>query len=434
MQSKARMTIRFEQPQTHTKLQQQPKPIEPPDVPERNLFTDQEEAVIIEDFTTWHSPFQDDIHALEEIIRTSEIVNRTAVEPVHESVNKYLDMPVLESVDELDKQDMLSADRWGMNKPEFGREKHAGARRNHRTVIDREQGPSWGRVFLSVAAAIATGALFGYMVLSLFTGEPLFPGKLNAVTQLPAQATLDKAGASSTDPTVIPKSSPNVDVPSGSAQPLEDEAAASETELASNVYYMLQYGVFQSKESKEEAVKQLQEKGLASASENSDGYRVYAGTARSREEAELLAAQMPGTEVYIKAIGGEQLLITSSMLSNAGVEFINASMALTRKLAQYSGTGLQDQQPSKLSAAEETSLQLAHQQWLKSIPAVDKLDSTLLQEGKEIIQALNSAVQSMTEFNRKPSRFDLWSVQSSVMKALLADRHMRLILQSSLES
>jgi cell division septation protein DedD len=330
--------------------------------------------------------------------------------------------------------DETSVDSWSRERPEDEQENLQQAEWYNRTANVREESPSWGRVFLSVAAAVGTGALFGYMVLSLFTGEPLFPGKSGTAAQLLAQAS-----SSQTVPSAIAPLASNELNPSdatSAATPVAEEnvgnsANSSDAQLQADVYYMLQYGVFQSEESMETAVKQLQEKGLAHASETSDGYRVYVGAARSRDEAELLAAQMPDTEIYIKPIGGEEQSVPSAKISEEGIEFMNASAGMIRKLAQLSAIGLQDKQPQQLGEADLASLDNTHRAWLDKIPAADKLNGKAAEEAEAIVQGIQSAMLSMTEFNSKPSRYHLWNVQSSVMKALLADRHMRSLLQST---
>lgn len=432
MQSKARMTIRFEPPaKPKEPLRPALKPVE--DI-EKDV-QDRGDAAVEEIFTTWNSPYQDDIHALEEIIRRTEAKNesdRSSVRLVHPAIPVIEDRKAI--IPEFFRREIpdreVSEEHWSRELSDVEEEDN---RRlsgwYNRTPTVREETPSWGRVILSVVAAVATGALFGYMVLSLFTGEPLFPGKSGEAAPQQAQASADLPGAAkgvsgAADQAQLPSES--APVSSGVIAP----SIGSDTmRIDADVYYMLQYGVFQNEESMETAITQLQDKGLAYASEVNDGYRVYVGAARSRDEAELLAAQMPETEIYVKPLGGEALEVSSEVLSLEGVAFMNASADLTRKLAQLSGIGLQDKQPGKLSAADQSSLREIHQAYLSTVSAAGKLDNRAIEDGKAIVAALNSAILSMEEFNRKPSRYHLWSVQSAAMKALLADRHMRSVLQ-----
>lgn len=434
MQSKARMTIRFEPP---VKPKVITKPIEQPIELKAEPIVSEDEFVREQVYTSWNSPYQDDIHALEEIIRKSE--SSPIVQPPQQTTRlqeprlQDSNHQLIESTWE-DRVGELTEGSWSTEHLLADKEQYQGMSWAHGTSARHERGPSWGRVFLSVVAAVATGALFGYLVLSLFTGEPLFPGKSNSDTSIPVQSVPDKTVAVKEN-TPVTKNNPMVADPQDNPIVNDNAAPTADTtsQVTADVYYMLQYGVFQTEESMETALQQLQDKGLSSASDSSDGYRVYVAAARSRDEAELLAAQLTDTEVYIKPLGGEPLLVSANVLSNEGVAFMNASANLTRKLAQYSGIGLQDKAPQKLDSAQLSELQEAHQQWLDTIPTADKLNNRVKKDGQTVVQALNTAMLSMTEFNRKPSRYHLWSVQSSLMKALLADRHMRLILQPTEE-
>src|SRR5690606_6541886 len=52
----------------------------------------------------------------------------------------------------------------------------------------KEEGPSWWKVFASAAGAVATGALFGYLVLTLFSGSPPFAASPSGSSASPADA------------------------------------------------------------------------------------------------------------------------------------------------------------------------------------------------------------------------------------------------------
>jgi hypothetical protein len=380
-----------------------------PVAPVENIVEQHEKegAVFERGFTSWNSPYQDDIHALEEIIRKSDSVIQQT-EPIQ------VPQPTLRVI----PNNELSEEKW--SRVSIDHEEESLTWLNQAAAL--REGPSWGRVFLSVTAAVATGALFGYMVLSLFTGEPLFPGKSVAGKQLPVQAQTGQSAAPLADSSVIPKAS-------GSSK--QTGGKASLIQIPTNVYFMLQFGVFQNEKSMQAAVQQLKNKGLESAVETNKGYRVYAGAAVTRNEAELLAAQMSEIELYIKPISGETLVIPAATLPAGAVEFMNTSTGLIRTLTQYSGTYLQHKSPQKMNGDEITALQEAYQQWLSTAAVTNNLSRDIIEDGKKIVQALNSAIVILTEYNRKPTRSHLLSVQSEVMKALLADRHMRSILQSS---
>lgn len=111
---------------------------------------------------------------------------------------------------------------------------------------------------------------------------------------------------------------------------------------------------------------------------------------------------------------------------------MNASAGMIRKLAQISAIGLQDELPRRLGEADLDSLENSHRAWLDTIPAADKLNGKTAEDAEDIVKGIQSAMLSMTEFDRKPSRYHLWNVQSSVMASLLADRHMRSLFQAAI--
>jgi hypothetical protein len=418
MQPKARMTFRFEPP----KPTEPKKPTRQPAEPAQKLSAD-EESHNEQGFISWNSPYQDDIHALEEIIRKSETVERVITPKFVETNAKKLEGHILAPYPRLKDVVALeepSEDKRGIENTdlEYGGQSPGAGWLNRTSRMS--DGPSWGRVFVSVTAAVATGALFGYMVLGLFTGEPLFPGKSGVGAGLPVQAPPGISTNPSTDRTVLP----NTTVPS-----TPPGTPDSVTQVPGNIYYMLQYGVFKNEESMMTAVNQLQDKGLASATETSDGYRVYVGAAMTRDEAESLAKQLSSIEVYIKPVEGEPLEVSSAKLPEGVAEFMNKGAELTRMLTHFTGTGLQDIQPRQMDASDIASMKEMYRQWLNTVSVVNQFSDKTSEDGQTIVQALNSAVLTLTEFNRKPSRFHLWTAQSSVMKAVWADHHLRLDLQ-----
>lgn len=131
---------------------------------------------------------------------------------------------------------------------------------------------------LSVAGAIVTGVLFGYVALGLFTGESLFPRQPEAAPDaLPAQSS---AAVSA------PVDSAAKGEPTGTGATNGAVSAPAITEAPASQYYLLQFGVFRSKESMQVAAGQLKDKGYSWGTDTSDGYRVYAAAATTKEEAE----------------------------------------------------------------------------------------------------------------------------------------------------
>jgi hypothetical protein len=450
MQPKARMTIRFEppgrtqpmKPLNHPQLIAKPSLTEEFLKPEKFDIeqaqmerNDVEPAQVEQDnwdsteikhgYTVWNNPPQDDIHALEEMIRTSSysiepVEHRPSLLPAH-PIDIMSDKPLNERdpaypVSQVD-ENLLSAQNH--NRARLNRihaEAEAPPSGWSSQLTNTSEGPSWTRVFLSVTSAVATGALFGYLVLGLFTGEPLFPAKSDNRAQNPAAASLGGLDI----PTTV-----STDVTRGSEPTKQLGGEADLMTVPAEIYYMLQYGVFQSEESMQIAVKQVQELGLEPTVERNMGYRVYVGAALTRDTAELLAAELANMELYIKPVESASLSLPSASLPEGARAFMNTTAEYIRKLAQYSSYYLQDQLPEPMNEVDSTALAEAQQQWLSQTPIAAMLGKDSLEEGENIIQALNSAALSMREYNSKPSRFHLWSVQSNTTKAMLSFRNLR---------
>jgi hypothetical protein len=426
MQSKARMTIRFDPPKPN-----EPKmPTRQTTGPLNEMTTEDELKPDIgqeQNFASWTGPYQDDIRALEDIIRKTDPVDRRTPwtrspvkdEPLYANPWPKQETPVLELIPPVSATPPIDSGARNSGRPRPWDELPP---ISEEPYMARE-GPSWGRVFLSIVAAVATGALFGYIVLSLFTGEPLFPVKSGENATTPVQASPGTLGVPK------PNASSEPQTQSSGQSTQSDKEVAALSQIDANMYYMLQYGVFKTEESMKTAINQLKDKGLSSAEEVLDGYRVYVGAALTRKDAELLASQMPDLKVYIKPVQGNSLVVPSVDLSDTEVQFVNSSDKLIGLLVQHAGIGLQEIKPKALSEADMAELKAAYQSWLAAAPVADKLSGDAGDSALSIVHSLKSAMQSMTNFNQTPSRNQLWNTQSSVMEALLADHHLRMALQ-----
>jgi len=453
MPSNARMTFRFEQPTM-------PKPAKPAPAaklvrPEQADVVDQlpivakpdatEEAnnestynhAVIETSTTNDGPYLDDIRALEDMIRRADsvVVHIPPAEKAPEATAKTdLKLPARSArhpvvVRELEQTepDHELPERWSLPEGE-GEYKPNEEWLAHAASYTRNDNPTWTRVFLSVTAAIATGALFGYMVLNLFTGEPMFPGKQTEEVQTTAQAGASDAAASSTATTN------SDDAVIGTITEPKTNATATEAgkglaEVPANEIFVLQYGVFRNADSTQLAAAQLKDVGLPAAIDNSDGYRVYAGIASTRAEAELLAAQMPNIEVYIKPFGGSMLMLGNDERSESIKALLTESAALARLIAQLTVSGLQDELPQPIAQEDADALKQAEFAWRAAKPPAAALTGEASAAALKLEQSLSSALASLASYGNKTSRYHLWNAQTSIMQAELADRELREALQ-----
>ncbi len=277
-------------------------------------------------------------------------------------------------------------------------------------VRSRDDGPSWWKVFASAAGAIATGALFGYLVLTLFSGgSPLAapaPGS-GANPAVAGQATdaQAKPGAGDTNPVQAQVSA---------------EADTAGEQWPGTTYYWLQYGVFRSSEAMDAAAQELRDAGLPGWADDSDGFRVFAGVATDKSEAERLAAQMPGHEVFVKTIRVEDGTGRADLLP-----FIRDSQQLAGKLSRMSIAALQDKLPVPLEPDELTEVREGYEQWRASAAAIERLQAGEQQEARSMMEAFDAAMASIEQYERKVSRYHLWNIQADLMKVLSAERKLR---------
>ncbi|MFC5402093.1 SPOR domain-containing protein [Cohnella soli] len=414
-------------------------------------------------FVAWDSPYQDDIRALEEMIRMTERPQQpidsaslfrkpTAmgtgktkkVASTVASLEPAIDLSEIEASEALRTKSLtdtiagtsVSAYESSSWYAKMREEQASG----YGDEIDLERlpssgGPSWGRVFVSVAAAIVTGALFGYLVLGLFTGEPLFPGKSSG--DIPASGTnepLPLQSAETFSKYPVSPSSPDVrsDEPKATVSGPEGSAKVDgKVKLAASPAYLLQFGKFQSKESMQEAVKQLKEKGYVYATDASDGYRVFAGVASSQDDAKRLAARLTGAELYVKPFGSQEIDVPANNLPSSGAAYLNASAVFTLRLITFTQDALMAEDAGKPDQDTAESLAEAERLWRQTSSAADKFGDGLVAEAKAIAQALNAASLTLSDYAREPSRARLWSVQAQAMKALLADHRVRAALTAT---
>lgn len=308
-------------------------------------------------------------------------------------------------------------ERWSLPEPTEDERRATSGWLSHGGAYTRNAGPSWTRVILSVAAAIVTGALFGYMVLTLFTGQPIFPSD-NAANQTAATATGQPSATTTT-------ATANAGETSGAKAPPSAATAGGGTDVPASEAYILQYGVFKSADSTQLAMAQLQDVGLPAAADDADGYRVYAGIASTKEEAEQLAAQMPNIAVYIRPIAGASLALGTDDRSRAIASLLGRSAALGKLVSRLTVSGLNDELPLPFAAADEEALKQAGADWRQTPKADDSLTGQAAEAARTLEESLSAALQSLDDYASKQSRYHLWHAQTAILQAQLADRDLR---------
>ncbi|PZD94113.1 hypothetical protein DNH61_19355 [Paenibacillus sambharensis] len=265
-------------------------------------------------------------------------------------------------------------------------------------VVHRQQpgGPSWLKVIGSVGGALATGAVFGYLLLSLFSGDAILPSS-------------ESTGKVADEPVAI-----------NSPAPSKGAASLTAADIQGETYYLLQFGVFSQPEGMEAAIADLKNRGYSAAALQGDDFRVYAGMATTKAEAEMLAKQLGGLEVYVKPVDIPEV---SGFPYNGDKQEAEQFAVQTSELANHLGTLT----VTILEGGSETG---AGEKWLDKYKAWKALHDTFRKgistEGAEalsrIATAYESAAKSVSAYQVKESRSYLWQAQSALMEAVFAQK------------
>lgn len=259
----------------------------------------------------------------------------------------------------------------------------------------KRRGTSGWKLFGSVASALMTGGLFGYIVLYLFQS----PGNAEAPS-LPAWSqTVEENGAQANGAASV--SLITADIPAQS-------------------FYMLQYGVFSTAAGAEQAKSELLQAGTAAGTDPSDSYRVYAGISTDREEAKLLGSRLQGSgiDLYVRELQLPSL--DRAFYNGSGdtlLSYFTTSTELIQQLCHVSASMLSDEQLQSVPESDMTALNTLHQQWMQELSA---LTHGLPPEGKTLSSGLdksmNGAITALSEFNKNSSKGHLWEIQSMMME------------------
>jgi len=392
-----------------------------------------DDSMIMQELNPWHSPFQDDISALEELIRDTDSTSskqgkqHRSEEYTHSRIkeNQPAELSSLFSEPAVEDElpDLIDAD---YSLPELDQnelliEEDVESERSFQQVYRRKsKSPSWLNVGLTVAGALATGALFGYILLALFTGSTF---KNNDV------ANIDSVPASGSDIVTVP-SGENTNAALGEDQSSLPAAGADTTINLTGLeqtYYFVQYGVFSNTEGRDAALAQLSSKGAAAASMKTEqGYRVYAGVAGDRNRAKLITNQLTDLELYIKEITvpAPQSLPFSGDEKEAQ-QFFEQTAELVETLDNLALAQLEQSTLSSLSTAAAEAWQLKYERWGETadhlLQAMSK-DDTGYERLESIMASIDGAAKALTEYNNRPSLDSLWSSQTALMEAILIQK------------
>lgn len=281
---------------------------------------------------------------------------------------------------------------------------------------------------LSGIGAILTGILIGSFVFSFFRGN----------TDLPATApetVLGSAeGASSGETPDWPPGFEAGTFPDNgtpSAGMTGPEAAVQQ--LPEQMYYVVQNGVFRSREGADTAADQLRDKGLAGAVEEGDILAVYAGMALDRDDALLIAQQLQAEklELFIKPVVLPEISLPSG--SDAATVALLACLADGRMLAdlmlEASLRHLGKTTPEPIPDGHWQTLKAAHQQWTEAANRVpDLAEDQMAAASQAMNRAMAGGMAAMEQYAKSPSEAYMWQVQSAMLEYLIAQKQMLALL------
>ena len=240
----------------------------------------------------------------------------------------------------------------------------------------------WKTIGVGIGA-IATGVLFGFILLHFFI-TPMLTGTDSIQT--------------------------NTNI----AQPGNSQAIIPQKDI-----YLLQAGVFSDKTGADAAVEELKKTGKAGIVKEADKNYVFVGIAPDKTQGQVLVDQLKagGQQTYLKTYTIKEYQATISneafqkfiTWNNTGDQMVNWLAANTISLLKDPKVAIEDKEIQKL-----------HQQFLTDAQA---LQTQLGKEGKtkeqQVTKAMadqmNYAMTAYTEYRKSGSVQYLWNVQNSLM-------------------
>ncbi|ULO08674.1 SPOR domain-containing protein [Paenibacillus sp. 19GGS1-52] len=272
----------------------------------------------------------------------------------------------------------------------------------------------WWKFALSVAGAVVTGVLLGYVALSFFnggstgTGSASTTGSTAVLEQAVGNTDSAKAGAS------------------GAAGTESAGMNRLAVQVAAQSYYLLQYGVFSTSAGAEQAQQELLDAGLAAALDPADGNRVYAGLSPDREQAKLLSSGLKnqGIELYVREVtlpAAEQLAFGGN--AEAVNNYFSISGQLLAELASQSAS-LLSTAPAN-AAADTSHVSDLHMQWTEAAKTFEQGLSPAAQRiCAELEKSMSQGISALNEYNKNMAKGLLWEVQESMMSFLTGQRQL----------
>ena len=368
------------------------------------------------DFGAWSSPFDAEVQRLEALIRNSappqdaDSIRRTEPDPQRRGSDAVLM--------DIEHPYMGETGYYASYVPVVsGRPV---------TRVRRPPGSGLFKLIATVSAAVITGLMFGWLALSLFT-EGTVPGLPNLSE--PASKSSSGEGANDVPPSTAPQNSETVTGTGGEnvgSEPAAAENGLLEVNLPARTYFVLQHGIFSTKEGAQSAQAALENQGFASASEQRERIHVYAGLAATRADANALKLKLEQSdaEVFVKeySIPAVRHIQWEGGASDEAAGYFHSADELVGLIARV--TAVRINSGEAMPFDDETIGKIAehHRAWSASASAAAAGLQTADQDTlKRMDNAINTAVMLMSEYNRSPSVSYLWQAQAAVTQYILLE-------------
>lgn len=367
----------------------------------------------LKDINPWNSPYQDDTTALEQLIRDSNENPQQEEQSSRKVTNELKTTAASKKRFKLELMD----DELDPSFEEGAADELAS---DHSYYIRKTKGPSWLNVLLYVAGALTTGALFGYFILTLFMGNSIW-SSIGDQTAANIPSGESKAAMSE-----LIDTNPVLGNNQAQLKPFDGADKAVSLAGESQSYYMLQFGLFNQKESRDAALQQLTSKGIAaSTAQTDDGYRVYAGITTKKSDANLLIGHYPQLDLYLKEVVIKQpQTLTFDGTADTANRFFDQTAHMLASWSEMIAAQLEQPTLSSLGETAAAALQEQFDAWNETNKQMkagmsDEQGSKFL---NTIATAITDAAAAMKSYNDQVAMPYLQTTQQAMMKAVLAQK------------
>lgn len=286
---------------------------------------------------------------------------------------------------------------------------------------------TWMQGAVSVASAVASGVLIGYLLLTLVFGVSVWP--MSAFAQPDQQNIADQAegGLLVEEQPLQPDETKPETPASNNQQPVQ--AASSGLKLGEQAfsYHLLQAGVFTKESTRDEVIASLQNAGFAAqyTKDSSNRYYVYAGLASSAANAEPVQAKIKGIETYRKAF---TLTMPGTMAFNGEAaqleQYFVQSNELIAMFADLASAQFEQTSFSAIGKAAQEAWQEKYEQWMSLAETVAKQWATPegIEQAESLQAQLKEAQTQLESYQAQPKSSYLWKAQSALVKAVLIQK------------